>query len=80
MTRSPQDAAEAGRRHVYIEGLYAKPMGGILAQCPSYRMTCILQGCPCEADTVKADAKQTRWNQLMQLSPVPLQLQSLSNA
>jgi len=25
--RSPQDAAEAWRRHVYVEGLYAQPMG-----------------------------------------------------
>ena len=27
VTRSPQDAAETWRRHIYIEGLYAQPMG-----------------------------------------------------
>lgn len=31
--RSPQDAAEAWRRHVYIEGLYAQPMGLFSLQC-----------------------------------------------
>ena len=27
VTRSPQDAAETWRRHIYVEGLYAEPMG-----------------------------------------------------
>lgn len=32
VARSPQDAAEAWRRHVYVEGLYARPMGALLVQ------------------------------------------------
>ncbi|CAL5223157.1 g5626 [Coccomyxa viridis] len=28
VARSPQDAAEAWRRHIYVEGLYAQPMEG----------------------------------------------------
>ena len=27
VARSPQDAAEAWRRHIYVEGLFAQPMG-----------------------------------------------------
>lgn len=27
VNRSPQDAAETWRRHIYVEGLYAEPMG-----------------------------------------------------
>ena len=32
VARSPQDAAEAWRRHIYVEGLYAQPMGVFLPQ------------------------------------------------
>ena len=43
VARSPQDAAEAWRRHIYVEGLYAQPMGVFPTQYFSEIITCMLE-------------------------------------
>ena len=59
MARFPQDAAEAWRRHIYVEGLYAAPMGGFLAKRkPLSALHKCYQGSLYMSKTVKADAQQ----------------------